>query len=153
MAKKKNARQEKNGIVRPKDGTTTGNVWKIADRLDKRKCGALRADVLEACEKAGINASTANTQYGKWRQFNGKSGTGRTKAEKKSTTAKRKATKKAAKKVAKKKPTKKKVAKKDPAKKKAAKTKSKPVKKKAAKKKAAEKPSVSAPPTSNTSVE
>lgn len=55
---------------RPKEGSTTARVWDLADEafakdgtLDKKE---LRSLVLLACEKAGINKSTASVQFGKW---------------------------------------------------------------------------------------
>lgn len=55
---------------RPKPGSTTARVWDIADALLKDNEGAdkkeLRALVLAACEKEGINKSTASVQFGKW---------------------------------------------------------------------------------------
>lgn len=63
---------EQNGVVRPKDGSKTGEVWAIADKLKGRKKDCpLRADVLAEAEKAGINPATAATQFGRWRTFNG----------------------------------------------------------------------------------
>jgi hypothetical protein len=61
-----------NGVTRPKDGTTTGQVWEIADKLsaDTQK-PAVRKAVVDACHERGINTSTASTQYGKWRKFHG----------------------------------------------------------------------------------
>lgn len=63
---------EQNGITKPKDGTKTGQVWSISDAISA-KLGepAPRKEVLDACEKAGINPATAATQYGKWRVFHG----------------------------------------------------------------------------------
>lgn len=57
---------------RPKEGSTTGKVWNIADEMVRG--GAviskeLRAEVIKACEDIGINSSTASTQYGKWKKF------------------------------------------------------------------------------------
>jgi hypothetical protein len=64
--------QSKNGVVRPKDGTSTGRVWAIADRITTRtKEHATRAAVLEAAEKEGINPATTATQFSRWRRFNG----------------------------------------------------------------------------------
>lgn len=59
----------KNGITRPKEGSTTRKVWDIADRL-----GADRAAVLKEAAKRNINPATATTQYGKWRKYNGMEG-------------------------------------------------------------------------------
>lgn len=55
-AKTKKAPKEK------KDGVCA-KVHTIADKLGKE---AARADVIEACVKAGINKATAGTQYQKW---------------------------------------------------------------------------------------
>lgn len=72
VKKAKLERVTQNGIVRPADGTKTGDVWKYADAISgETKKPATRADVLAACEKAGINAATAATQYGRWCKFNG----------------------------------------------------------------------------------
>lgn len=73
--KEKIERVSQNGVTRPADGTVTGNVWAIADKLSA-KAPALRKDVLEAAVKAKINPSTAATQYGKWRKFHGLKGKG-----------------------------------------------------------------------------
>lgn len=56
--------------TRPKAGTSTGKVWDIADALAPEHEGddkALRKAVVSACEKEGINASTASVQFGKWK--------------------------------------------------------------------------------------
>jgi hypothetical protein len=58
----------KNGITRPKTGTTCAKIFDLADKHKER------APVLEAAEKLGINAATATTQYGKWRVYNGITG-------------------------------------------------------------------------------
>ncbi len=54
---------------RPKEGSTTGKVWDIADELfatikdDKQ----LRKTVIERCTKEGINSSTGSVQFSKWK--------------------------------------------------------------------------------------
>lgn len=61
-----------NGVTRPGEGTATGQVWSIAEKLSNDiGAPAKRADVMKACEEAGINAATVATQYGKWRKFHG----------------------------------------------------------------------------------
>lgn len=66
---------QQNGVTRPKDGTTTGRVWTIADEISaKNKEPATRKEVIEACQAEDINPSTAATQYGKWRKFHGLEG-------------------------------------------------------------------------------
>ena len=61
-----------NGITRPKDGTTTGRVWEIADAIsEKNGAPADRKTVIEQVVAENINASTGATQYGKWRKFHG----------------------------------------------------------------------------------
>lgn len=58
--------------TRPKAGTSTGKVWDIADRISAAYVGAdrfskaVRASIIEECEKAGINPATAGVQYSKW---------------------------------------------------------------------------------------
>ncbi len=56
-------------ITRPKEGSMTGKVWDIADQLHTEK-GEIppRQDVIALCTEQGINASTASTQYGKWKK-------------------------------------------------------------------------------------
>lgn len=84
MAKKKKAEEgqaaettavvkvQQNGVTRPKDGTTTGRVWAIADEISAKKGEpADRKTVIEQVVAEGINASTGATQYGKWRKFHG----------------------------------------------------------------------------------
>ncbi len=53
--------------VRPAGTTTTGRVWTIATSLIVGNVLPDRKAVVAACEKEGINPSTASTQYGKWR--------------------------------------------------------------------------------------
>jgi hypothetical protein len=63
---------EANGIIRPNEGTATGNVWAIADRISgEKKAPAERGEVVKQCVSEGINESTAATQYGRWRKFFG----------------------------------------------------------------------------------
>ena len=71
-------RNEKaNGVVRPAPDTKTGKVWSIADEMTKEQgTPAKRKDVLNECDAHGITASTAATQYGRWRKFNGLEGRG-----------------------------------------------------------------------------
>lgn len=54
---------------RPKEGSATGKVWSIGDTL-YADTGEIpdRKTVIAACEKEGINPSTASTQYGKWKK-------------------------------------------------------------------------------------
>ncbi len=62
----------KNDVTRPKAGTATGRVWEISDEQSK-KAGepAKRKDVIAAFVAEGGNPSTAATQYGRWRKYNG----------------------------------------------------------------------------------
>jgi hypothetical protein len=55
---------------RPAPDTQTGKVWTIADDL-KRSLGRepTRAEVIKAAVQAGVNPSTASTQYGRWKKF------------------------------------------------------------------------------------
>lgn len=63
---------QQNGVTRPKDGTTTGRVWAIADEISAKKGEpADRKTVIEQVVAEGLNASTGATQYGKWRKFHG----------------------------------------------------------------------------------
>lgn len=63
---------EQNGIVRPKSGSSCGNVWDIADKITAaRGYVAERKDVLEECCKIGINVATCATQYARWRKYHG----------------------------------------------------------------------------------
>ena len=68
----KEPKVEANGVVRPKDGTSTGRVWAIADQISAAKgAPAPRKEVMDQCASENINVSTAATQYGKWRKFHG----------------------------------------------------------------------------------
>lgn len=67
-----------NSITRPKADTKTGLVWKIADDLStKLKSPVGRKAVLAAAADEELNPSTAATQYGRWRKYNGLTGTGK----------------------------------------------------------------------------
>ena len=69
------ARIQQNGITRPKEGTTTGRVWAIADEISAQtQKPAERGAVVEQGVSEKINASTCATQYGKWRKFHGLTG-------------------------------------------------------------------------------
>jgi hypothetical protein len=66
------AKIEANGIIRPNEGTATGKVWTIADRISAaKKAPAERGEVVKQAIAEGINESTAATQYGRWRKFFG----------------------------------------------------------------------------------
>lgn len=69
---------KQNGVTRPREGSKTGLVWKIADDLTEALGGAAarRKDVLQECAEYGLVPSTAATQYGRWRKFNGLEGRG-----------------------------------------------------------------------------
>lgn len=58
---------------RPKDGSTSAKIWGIADALKEEKpdynSADFRAQVVAKCKELGINGSTANTQFGKWKKF------------------------------------------------------------------------------------
>lgn len=62
---------ESNGISRPKEGTTTGTIWAIADSLSSKGSPATRAQVIEQAAKQDINEATVATQFQRWRQYNG----------------------------------------------------------------------------------
>lgn len=61
--------------ARPKEGTSTGKVWSIADTVRAANPSLsgkeLKAPVLAACVAEGINAGTVNVQFSKWRSSNG----------------------------------------------------------------------------------
>ncbi len=51
-----------------KRGTgVVARVWEIASELKTKNADLQRKDVIQACVMAGINPSTAATQYQKWR--------------------------------------------------------------------------------------
>lgn len=65
-------RDEQNGIARPRAGTSSANVWDIADTLSKKnKQPAKHGEVLEQAAAAGINEATAKTQFARWRTYHG----------------------------------------------------------------------------------
>lgn len=70
------AKDEQNGIPRPADVTKgVGRVWAIADEISRKtKKPASRSAVLERTATEGIPDSTASTQYGRWRKYNGLTG-------------------------------------------------------------------------------
>lgn len=69
MASKKNTNTVE--ITRPGEGTKTGRVWEIADKLTKKDQPAVRAEVMEQALSEGLNSAMIATQYQRWRQFNG----------------------------------------------------------------------------------
>lgn len=57
-------------VKRPSAGTATGKVWDICDKvMNMQNPPKLpnRDQIIGLCVNAGINASTAATQYGKWK--------------------------------------------------------------------------------------
>lgn len=63
-----------NGVIRPRDGSLTGNVFAICDKMyDMCEEGVppVRAEVIAEAVKQDINPSTASTQYGHWCKFMG----------------------------------------------------------------------------------
>lgn len=63
-------KDERNGVVRPGNEGKCGKVWGIADALsDKAGRPAHRVEVVKACVDAGLEAATASTQFGRWRQY------------------------------------------------------------------------------------
>ncbi len=68
-------KDRQNGVTRPNEGTKTGQVWDIADRLSAElEEPAGRAAVLAEADKAEINPDTAATQFGRWRKYYGLKG-------------------------------------------------------------------------------
>ncbi len=65
----------KNGVTRPKAGTQCGIIWDIADKLSAGKSEPPRKDIFAEALKVGINEATLNTQYNRWRKYNGLVGT------------------------------------------------------------------------------
>lgn len=65
-------------IKRPKEGTTTGRIWAIIDGIiPALKTAGLpdRSYVIELCVIEGISASTAATQYSKYKRYLNQEGT------------------------------------------------------------------------------
>jgi hypothetical protein len=70
-------RDVQNNIARPGTGTVTGTIWSIADSLSAALGSPVgRKEVLDEAAKKEINPSTAATQYGRWRKYNGLTGRG-----------------------------------------------------------------------------
>lgn len=67
--KKQEAGNPTKPAKRPKEGSIAAKVWAVADALHA-ETGAIpdRKSVVAACETAGLNPSTASTQYGKWKK-------------------------------------------------------------------------------------
>lgn len=65
-------RESQNGQTKPADGTKTGKLWAIIDKLSAEKQEpASRKEVLEAAEKDGFNLAMAASLYAHWRKFHG----------------------------------------------------------------------------------
>lgn len=56
--------------TRPKEGTTTGLVWEMADELCL-KLGRLPSgkEMITDCDREGIKAGTVSVQFGKWKTW------------------------------------------------------------------------------------
>lgn len=71
-AKEVVAKITQNDVTRPKDGSKTGNVWAIADKISADKqAPADRGAVIAEAKAQGINEATASTQFGRWTKFHG----------------------------------------------------------------------------------
>ncbi len=65
-------RTKQNDVLLPKTGSKAGQCWVIADKFAK-KAGAppKRAEVIEACVKAGLNKAGSSADFQAWRKFHG----------------------------------------------------------------------------------
>ncbi len=60
--------------TRPKEGSTTGKVWAIADQMVESDPGLgcdskeFRTCVIQECIKSGINPATSATQFARWKK-------------------------------------------------------------------------------------
>ena len=62
----------KNDVTRPKEGSKTGRVWALADKISAEKqAPADRGTVIDQATAQGINEATASTQFGRWTKFHG----------------------------------------------------------------------------------
>lgn len=61
-----------NESAKPRSAGATGRVWEIADKVESdnptKEGKELRALIINACVKSGINPATASTQYSKWKK-------------------------------------------------------------------------------------
>jgi len=64
-------RVKQNGVTRPAEGTTTGNVWAGADQMSQHLGRPVLAAELVEHLGEGYNKSTIATQYNLWCNFNG----------------------------------------------------------------------------------
>lgn len=68
-------KKEATGDGRPRAGTSTGKVWDVCDKLQKKYTKknktVPRKEVVAACVEEGVNKSTAGVQFGKWCAANG----------------------------------------------------------------------------------
>ena len=55
---------------RPREGTITGRVWTMADRIKQSTGSVNREDLIKACMQEGINMNTASTQFSYWKKAN-----------------------------------------------------------------------------------
>lgn len=71
-AKEVIAKITQNDVTRPKEGSKTGSVWALADKISAEKqAPADRGTVIAQATAQGINEATASTQYGRWTKFHG----------------------------------------------------------------------------------
>lgn len=71
----KGTRVERHGIRLPTPGTIGDRIFTKASSLTKQKGRpATRAEVIDACVKAGISQGSAMTGFQQWRTFNGYEG-------------------------------------------------------------------------------
>jgi hypothetical protein len=56
---------------RPGQGTVTGKVWDLADKILAETGQADRSAVVAACLAEGVNVNTASTQYSHWKKAQG----------------------------------------------------------------------------------
>lgn len=96
----KPARIKQNGVTRPAEGTTTGNIWLAADQLTEHYGRMVLMAELREHLGDSYNKATVATQYNAWCTFNGVTAADR-KAIRDAQRAEREAAKKAEKEAAK----------------------------------------------------
>lgn len=70
----KAAQEKRNGVARPRTGTSGEKIWQAADKHSTPKNPAAFAEVAKALKSAGIPEASLRAGYQHWRKFHGVKG-------------------------------------------------------------------------------
>ena len=70
LPKKPEVKRDRKNRPDPSGNSLGAKIWAICDKENKKKGGAVRANVLEVCDKKEFNRKTASTIWQRWKRKN-----------------------------------------------------------------------------------